>query len=170
MPIFNLEIRSWSAPDLQYVWSYHSFFDANFKKECRFFPQPIFCEIIFHPDRPWCTWFTIFVIMSALLYCPVTCMSVHDKCEITQFNGRITCWNFYICILWDWTCLPRPSFNNKTLVPQHSNPFVAMLKQFSVLSAIKHFYGDTSFPGDWPFWAKPIYKYYGPFFLYKIVK
>ena len=97
--------------------------------------------------RPWCTWFTIFVIMSALLYCPVTCMSGHDKCEITQFNGRITCWNFYICILWDWTCLPRPSFNNKTLAPSHSNPFVAMLKGFSV-TAMKYLFGDTFLPGD----------------------
>ena len=47
---YNHGQQHYSSSDLQYVWSYHSFFDANFKKECRFFPQLIFCEIIFHPD------------------------------------------------------------------------------------------------------------------------
>ena len=146
MLIVNLEIRSWSAA-LFFFWLViclilSLFLWCKFQEGMQIFPQPIFCEIIFHSDQPWCTWFPIFVIMSALHYCPVTCISVHDKCEITQFNGRITCWNFYTCILWDWTCLPQPSFNNKTLVPQHSNPFVAMSKQFSV-SAIKYFYVDT---------------------------
>ena len=137
----NLEIQSWSASILFWLaicLILSVFLWCKFQERMLIFSSTNIFWYHFSP-QPWCTWFTIFVIMSVLLYCPVTCMSGHDKCEITQFNGAITCRNFYLCILWrlDWTCFPRPSFNNKTLAPSHSNPFVAMLKGFSV-TAMKY--------------------------------
>ena len=71
---------------------------------------------------------------------------IHGK--LLNWNGPITCWNFYICILPAWTCLARPSLNNKTLVLQHSNQFVAMLNEFLVIFFIKPSLGnfDREFP------------------------
>ena len=137
-----------AVSDLQCVWSYHRpFFDANLKEE-KHLVLDFFLQRDFSPlaavTRPWCPWFTIFVIMSTLHYWPVMRMSEHDKCEIIQFNVPITCyiWKSAFCGFEHVFCDLHHSIL-KTPVPTHSNPRVARWKEFKALIIATALFTET---------------------------